>query len=307
MTTAITAVDTEQRIEHGVLIDLTLTRFQITNVQKIGSWAYLYYSTQPSVPFAPGDTIVVSGIVPTGYNGTYTVVDATTSYVRYVSATTGSATQFGNIAQTFYISNCYKDITYNSKTYQALAGFLSVSEIQTNIQNSNDELQIGLSAIPSAYINAIMGQNIKGGSINIYRAFFDYTTQDVLSGEIYKRFSGIISNFAIQEDIDPASTEPSVTHTITVSASSTMGVLENKYSGRRTNPDDYQINYGELYFTSAITTDPSMNRVMTLHNSAFDFGRPYSGKAASTTTGTATSGGNTYTYPDNDELIRQAG
>jgi len=305
MTTAITAVDTEQRIEHGVLIDLTLTRFQITNVQKIGSWAYLYYSTQPSVPFAPGDTIVVSGIVPTGYNGTYTVVDATTSYVRYVSATTGSATQFGNIAQTFYISNCYKDITYNSKTYQALAGFLSVSEIQTNIQNSNDELQIGLSAIPSAYINAIMGQNIKGGSINIYRAFFDYTTQDVLSGEIYKRFSGIISNFAIQEDIDPASTEPSVTHTITVSASSTMGVLENKYSGRRTNPDDYQINYGELYFTSAITTDPSMNRVMTLHNSAFDFGRPYSGKAASTTTGT--SGGNTYTYPDNDELIRQAG
>lgn len=240
MTTAITAVDTEVRIEHGVLIDLTL-------------------------------------------DGT-----------------------------TYYISNCYKAITHNGNTYTALAGFLQVSEIQTNIQNSNDEIQVGLSAIPSAYITAILGTPIKGGSINIYRAFFDYNTQAVLSGEVYKRFSGVISNFAVQEDLDPTSGEPAVTHTITIMASSTMGVLENKFSGRRTNPDDYKINYSpELFFTSAITTDPSFNRVLTLHNAAFDFGRPYSGKTASTgtgnTSGTGTSGGNTYTYPDNDELIRQAG
>jgi hypothetical protein len=238
MTTAITAVDTETRIEHGVLIDLTL-------------------------------------------DGT-----------------------------TYYISNCYKAVSHNGNTYTALAGFLTVSEIQTNIQNSNDELQIGLSAIPSAYITAILGTPIKGGSVNIYRAFFDYTTQAILTGEIYKRFSGVMSNFSVQEDIDPSSGEPTVTHTISVMASSTMGVLENKFSGRRTNPDDYQINYTpELFFTSAITTDPSMDRVLTLHNAAFDFGRPYANKTASTGTGTSTgtSGGNTYTYPDNDELIRQAG
>jgi len=231
MTTAITAVDTEVRIEHGVLIDLNL-------------------------------------------NGTE-----------------------------YNISNCYKTITYNSKTYTALAGFLTISEIQSNISSTNDDIQIGLSAIPSAYISAILGQPVKGGEVSIYRAFFNYNTQEVITGEIYRRFNGIITNFSVQEDIN-ATGDPTTTHTITVVASSILGVLENKFSGRRTNPDDFKIVYTEIGNSGS---DPSMDRVLTLHNAAFDFGRPYAGKTASTGTGTGTSGGNTYTYPDNDELIRQAG
>jgi hypothetical protein len=231
MTTAITAVDTEVRIEHGVLIDLNL-------------------------------------------NGTE-----------------------------YNISNCYKTITYNSKTYTALAGFLTISEIQSNISSTNDDIQIGLSAIPSAYISAILGQPVKGGEVSIYRAFFNYNTQEVITGEIYRRFNGIITNFSVQEDIN-ATGDPTTTHTITVVASSILGVLENKFSGRRTNPDDFKIVYTEIGNSGS---DPSMDRVLTLHNAAFDFGRPYMGKTASTGTGTGTSGGNTYTYPDNDELIRQAG
>ena len=173
MTTAITAVDTEVRIEHGVLIDLNL-------------------------------------------NGTE-----------------------------YNISNCYKTITYNSKTYTALAGFLTISEIQSNISSTNDDIQIGLSAIPSAYISAILGQPVKGGEVSIYRAFFNYNTQEVITGEIYRRFNGIITNFSVQEDIN-ATGDPTTTHTITVVASSILGVLENKFSGRRTNPDDFKIVYTEI-------------------------------------------------------------
>lgn len=224
MTTIMTAVDTERKIEHGVLIDLTL-------------------------------------------DGT-----------------------------TYYVSNCYKEVVYNNgtgdHTYEALAGFLTVSEIQNNITNANDEVQVSLSAIPPTYIAATLGTQIKGGEINIYRAFFNYKTEEVITGEIYRRFTGVISNFSVQEDLDTLGQTPEVTHTITIIASSIMGVLENKVSGRRTNRDDYQIVWPELGNSA---TDPSMNRVETLFNSSFDFGKKYTGQAASTVGGSGNQGsGNEY-------------
>lgn len=178
----------------------------------------------------------------------------------------------------YYISNCYKDVVYLGNTYQALAGFLNIGVIQNNISNANDELQISLSAIPATYIPLVLGDPIKGGEIDIYRVFFDYNTQELIPSGVFKRFSGVISNFAVQEDLEALGTSPEVTHTITITASSIMGVLENKVSGRRTNRKDYQIVYSELNNSS---TDPSMDRVETLFNSTFDFGRDYVAGAAS--------------------------
>jgi hypothetical protein len=279
MTTNISAVNTERQITHGVLIDLSLIVINPTTAASgNGTTVTLTFATQPTAPFAVGDTITVSGMVPSAYNGTFVVTAGTTTTVSYASSATGSQTQAGVISKTFYISNCYKNIVHNSKTYQALAGFLTVGEIQNNISNANDELQIGLSAIPSTYIAAVLGTQIKGGDVNIYRAFFDYNTQEVITGQIYKRFAGIVSNFSVQEDIETLNQDVGVTHTITITASSIIGVLENKVSGRRTNRQDYQIQWPELSNTS---TDPSMNRVEALFNQSFDFGKPYTGKAAS--------------------------
>jgi hypothetical protein len=67
-----------------------------------------------------------------------------------------------------------------------------------------------------------------------------------------------------------------------------MGVLENKVSGRRTNKEDYQIVYDELGNSSS---DPSMNRVDTLFNSSFDFGKKYTGSSPSTVNGGGGGGG----------------
>jgi len=283
MTTVISAVDTERKIEHGVLIDLTLIAINpTTGASGTGSTATITFATQATAPFAIGDTITVSNMEPATYNGTFVVTAATTSSVSYASAATGSQTQAGIISVTYYISNCYKEVTHNSKTYQALAGFLTISEIQNNISNSNDEVQVSLSAIPPTYIAAVLGTQIKGGDVNIYRAFFDYNTQEVITNQVYKRFSGVVSNFSVQEDIETFAQDIGVTHTITIIASSIMGVLENKVSGRRTNQQDYQIVWPELGNSS---TDPSMNRVEALFNQSFDFGKPYTGKAASTVDG----------------------
>jgi hypothetical protein len=186
-------------------------------------------------------------------------------------------------ATTYYVSNCYKEVVYDGNTYQALAGFLTVSDIQNNISNANDEVQVTLSAIPSSYIAATIDTQIKGGEINIYRVFFDYATQEVITNAVYKRFTGIISNYSVQEDITTTGQTPEVNHTITIIASSIMGVLENRVSGRRTNQEDYQIVWPELGNSS---TDPSMNRVEALFNSSFDFGKPYKASAASNVGGT---------------------
>ena len=287
MTTVISPV-LSQSIDHGVLIDLTLTKIlKTTATSGTGSVVTITFATQPAVPFAVGDKITVKNILPATYNGTFDVVSSTTTTVTYAHTATGSQTQAGNIGITYFISNCYTPVSYNGNTYQALAGFLQISEIQNNISNANDEIQVGLSAIPSIYIASVLDTQIKGGEINIYRAFFDYNTQLILASGVFKRFAGIISNYAVQEDVDFAGYSPEVTHTITIIASSIMGVLENKVSGRRTNKEDYQIVYDELGNSAS---DPSMDRVDALFNSSFDFGKPYKGGAASTVNGGKNSG-----------------
>ena len=300
MTTVITPV-LSQSIDHGVLIDLTLTKIlKTTATSGTGSVVTITFATQPAVPFAAGDKITVKNILPATYNGTFDVVSSTTTTVTYAHTATGSQTQAGNIGVTYYISNCYTPVSYNGN--QALAGFLQISEIQNNISNANDEIQVGLSAIPSIYIASVLDTQIKGGEINIYRAFFDYDTQLILASGVYKRFAGIISNYAVQEDVDFVGYSPEVAHTITIIASSIMGVLENKVSGRRTNKEDYQIVYDELGNSS---TDPSMNRVDALFNSSFDFGKPYKGGAASTVNGgknSGATGGNNSDY-ENDKRV----
>lgn len=184
---------------------------------------------------------------------------------------------------TYRISNCYTNITYNSYTYQALGGFLDITDIQGDLQSTNNDVTLSLSAIPAEYIEAIMSREIKGGSIKLYRVFFDTATQavQVINSvpQIFLRFDGIINNFAIQEDLQLE--ESTVTHTITVTASSILAVLENRVSGRRTNTYSYQTFYDEQNITTLIDNtatdaggvDPSMDRVVALKAASFDFGK----------------------------------
>lgn len=209
---------------------------------------------------------------------------------------------------TYYLSTCAGNLIYNGNTYTGLAGFLSISEMQSNIQNSNDEMQISLSAFPADYLDLVVDTPIKGGTVNVYRAFFDVSTDELLTTpttQVKKRFSGIISNYAVQEDINVSGTDGSVNHTITIICSSLMGWLENKISGRRTNKKDYQAlfaNPTENTFinVNTITTDPSMNRIETLYNANFDFGKKYQGGTASTPAGASGggSGGSDQEYRD---------
>lgn len=60
-----------------------------------GATATITYSGTYS--FTIGDTVVVTGVIPTGYNGTYVVTGSTANSVSYASATVGAQTSPGTV------------------------------------------------------------------------------------------------------------------------------------------------------------------------------------------------------------------
>ena len=178
----------------------------------------------------------------------------------------------------YRISNCYTNVTYNGHTYTALGGFLQVSDVQGDLQSTNNDITVAMSAIPPEYIEAVMQQEIKGGVIRIYRVFFDSVTQLALENQVFLRFDGIINNYAIQEDVNTGSSFlPEITYTIAVTCSSILSILEHRVSGRRTNRYSYRTYYPEANITASIANDPAMDRVVALKAATFDFGKKVNG------------------------------
>ena len=77
------------------------------------------------------------------------------------------------------------------------------------------------------------------------------------------KFQGVVSNFDITDDLDTGSDIGTIT--LTLSCTSVVELLNNKITGRRTNPTDQ-----ELYYPG----DKSMDRVPSLAKSNFNFGAP---------------------------------
>jgi len=168
---------------------------------------------------------------------------------------------------TYYISSAYKPITYNTNTYTELGSFLQVSDFQEDIRTTNGDISLTLGGIPSEqnYLSLILTTPVKGGNISVYRGFYDITTNELDTSQVYKRFQGVITNFAIQEDFQPGQT---LTNSVTVTCASINSLLENRIAGQRTNPQDRE----RLFPNDAV-----FDRVPELFNISFDFGKEYQG------------------------------
>jgi hypothetical protein len=166
---------------------------------------------------------------------------------------------------TYYISNAYTSITFNGNTYTQLGYFLGMNEMQTDIKPTNNQISIALAGVPSGlvddpgFLNLALNTNLKGSKIRVYRAFFDETMTLI---NAYLRFSGYVSNYALNETWD---TEQRITsQTVNLQCSNVLAIIEKKYTGRRTNEKDF--NIAPLY-------DTGMYRVKTIADSQFDFGK----------------------------------
>ena len=167
---------------------------------------------------------------------------------------------------TYYISNAYKPVTFNSNTYTQLGSFLNIETLTEDIRTTNGDIALSLSGIPSTpdYVNLVLTTKIKGGSVTVRRGFMDQNDLELDTSQVYIRFKGLITNFAITEEVSIL--ERKNTNTVTITIANTNTLLEQTVSGQRTNPEDRK---------RIFANDQIFDRIPELVNLHFDFGKPF--------------------------------
>lgn len=139
---------------------------------------------------------------------------------------------------TYHISDAYTRLTVNGDVYTSLGSLLEVSDFVSDYKATQGSIQLVISGIPNQtnYTQIVQDSKIKGGSVSIRRAFFDPDTLELLSGEDYLRFNGVISNWALEEDTDFINGV--ATNTLVLECVSVYTVLTKRIAGQRTNGAD---------------------------------------------------------------------
>jgi hypothetical protein len=166
--------------------------------------------------------------------------------------------------QILTFSDYHTSITFSGTTYQGLGQLLEITNTTNSLRATSEELSMTISGIPTGNISSVLNYKIKGSKLDVYRAFFNPTTGILLNiqGNPAGKFKGIINNYNISDELNDRSTGKL---SIVFSATGIVEQLNNKVTGRRTNPIDEK-----LYFPN----DRSMDRVPGLANSNFNFGAP---------------------------------
>jgi hypothetical protein len=167
--------------------------------------------------------------------------------------------------QVLTFSDYHKTYTLGTTTYQGLGQMLGISNTSNSLRATTEELTLTISGIPSGNVSDIIGHRIKGSKIDVYRAFFNPTTGELLNiaGNPAGKFHGVINNYNISDDLEMGSSTGQIT--MVLSATSVVELLNNKIAGRRTNPIDEKIFF---------PNDKSMDRVPALAKSNLNFGAP---------------------------------
>lgn len=161
--------------------------------------------------------------------------------------------------------NAAASITVSGISFTGMGSLLGLSEIQQDMKNTSADLSVTLTGIASANIAILLGADIKGSTVEVWRGFLDTNNQIITSPstQFFKRYSGIINSASISEQWDDRARQRVAT--CTVSCCSMRRVLENLVSGMKTNDNSWKFKY---------PGDASMSRVAAISNTYFDFGKP---------------------------------
>lgn len=162
---------------------------------------------------------------------------------------------------TYTFSTSYKPEVIDGVTYSPLGGLLGVSTQQRDLSASSYDTSITLAGVDQTNIFHVLSSQylIKGSIVKFYRGFYD-SQYELTSSEL--RYTGVVTSWAIQENLDMEQMDD--TYTVTINCSNYKTVLENLVSGRFTSPTSWK---------NQTPTDTSMDNVPNLINAFFDFGR----------------------------------
>lgn len=171
----------------------------------------------------------------------------------------------GNLApETLLFSDHSSDFTLGGLTYTALGNLVGVSSSVGEISASDSSLTITLSGIPDSSINAVVKSNFLGSPVTIERGFFAQSGElidEASTPNPIGRFTGFINNVGLEEswDVDDRLS----TNTIVIECSSTVALMAQKTSGRKTNSTSMKRHY---------PNDTSFDRVGAIANADTNFG-----------------------------------
>lgn len=187
------------------------------------------------------------------------VTGAQINHAEFVRLTVGKTP----VVYTF--CNASAPITVDGITFANLGALLNVGDVQRDIKATSDDMTIQLTGIDPTNIGIILGSEIKGSLVEVWRGFFNSNNQIITTPtqQFFKRYQGIINSVSINEDFN---TEKRIrVATCNIACSSMRRILENRLSGMKTNQSNWQFTY---------PADISMNRVAEISNQYFDFGKP---------------------------------
>jgi hypothetical protein len=180
-------------------------------------------------------------------------------HAEFVRLTVGTA------ATVYTFCNAAAPITVGGITFSNLGALLNVGDVQRDMRSTSDDMTIALTGIDPANIAVILSNDIKGSLVEVWRGFFDANNQIITTPttQFFKRYQGIINSVSITEDFN--SELRTRIATCSIACSSMRRILENRLGGVKTNQSSWQFLY---------PGDTSMNRVATIANTYFDFGKP---------------------------------
>ena len=170
----------------------------------------------------------------------------------------------GGATQVFRFGDSLQQTEIYGEQYLGVGRLLSITEANSELRPSTGELSIVLSGIPNSSLTEILTSDIKGSPVTIYRRLTDPVTGALISvaGNPFTRYKGFVNNYSLQEDHDVISRSSS--NTILLLCNTQLDVVKGKISGRKTNPQSEK-----KWFPN----DLSMDRVPTLVDAQFDFGK----------------------------------
>jgi hypothetical protein len=166
-------------------------------------------------------------------------------------------------SNTYTFCNAASPITVNGLTFTNLGSLLQLSDIKRDIKATSSDLSVSLTGVDGTNVAVVLGSDIKGSRIEVWRGFLDSNNQIITTPtqQFFKRYQGIVSNFSITEDFNEQLRIRVAT--VGLSCASFRTILENRVGGVRTTPKIWQVYY---------PGDTSMNRVPAIAGSYFDFG-----------------------------------
>ena len=131
----------------------------------------------------------------------------------------------------YFLSDAYIPVTYDSNTYTPTGSFLAFSDIVETNEANIETISISLSGVDTTYINLFLTGGYLDRTVEIYKAFLD--SNDALVSDPLLIFDGRLNNPVIKEDVEAG------TSTIAVQASS-LFVDFDRINTRFTNNESQQ-------------------------------------------------------------------